>query len=46
MWPVDEMGKNSVIPSTMARMIASTILMIIKLKAPKYSGRKLLIINY
>jgi hypothetical protein len=25
MWPVDEMGRNSVIPSTMAMMMASNM---------------------
>jgi len=25
MWPVDEMGRNSVIPSTIARMMTSRI---------------------
>jgi hypothetical protein len=28
MWPVDETGRNSVIPSTSARMIAETIFQI------------------
>jgi hypothetical protein len=28
MWPVEEMGKNSVIPSTMAMITASRILIV------------------